>query len=160
MAKKYVKVKDRPKIVTAKELRTKIRHKKLLNAIVSGEGNLGSAMVKAGYSPATASNPKAIVETKSFQALMKEMLPDDFLMEKHKDLLQAEIKTSIRGEIVTERMDSEAVSKGLDMAYKLKGSYAPDKQVVLNLYQGKDDDEILKEIDRLEHELGIKRDRS
>ena len=54
-----------------------------------------------------------------------ERLPDDLLEEKHLALLN---KRDATGEI-----DAMAVSKGLDMAYKVKGSYAPDKNININM---------------------------
>lgn len=56
---------------------------------------------------------------------LAERLPDDLLEEKHLALLN---KIDAQGEI-----DVQAVSKGLDMAYKVKGSYAPDKNINMNL---------------------------
>lgn len=52
-------------------------------------------------------------------------LPDHLLAEKHLALLN---KTDNEGNI-----DTPAVARGLDMAYKIKGSYAPDKLINLNI---------------------------
>lgn len=52
-------------------------------------------------------------------------IPDDLLTKKHLELLN---KTDSEGNI-----DVQAVKAGLDMGYKVKGSYAPDKSVNLNL---------------------------
>lgn len=65
---------------------------------------------------------EAIAELKLSLA---ERLPDDLLNEKHIALLNA---VDEKGQ-----MDTQAVSKGLDMGYKLKGAYAPEKSVNLNL---------------------------
>lgn len=54
-----------------------------------------------------------------------ERLPDDLLATKHLALLN---KIDKEGEI-----DVQAVSKGLDLAYKVKGSYAPDRSINLNV---------------------------
>ena len=58
-------------------------------------------------------------------------IPDKLLVEKHLELLNAKkIKTTlIKGELIDteESIDSYAIGKGLDMAYKIKGSYAPEK---------------------------------
>jgi len=58
-------------------------------------------------------------------------IPDKLLVEKHLELLNAQkIKTTrIKGELVDteESIDSYAIGKGLDMAYKIKGTYAPEK---------------------------------
>lgn len=57
-----------------------------------------------------------------------EALPDDLLATKHLALLN---KLDERGEI-----DVQAVKSGLDMAYKIKGSYAPEKRTSLNVNIG------------------------
>lgn len=53
-----------------------------------------------------------------------EAIPDSLLIEKHTALLE---KTDEDGSVHV-----AAVKAGLDMAYKLKGSYAPEKQVSFN----------------------------
>lgn len=67
-------------------------------------------------------------------------IPDVLLREKHLALLN---KTDIKrtfdhttGEwidIETGQVETNAVTKGLDMAYKLKGSYAPERSASINL---------------------------
>lgn len=59
------------------------------------------------------------------QQAIADAIPDDLLTKKHLALLN---KVDKEGEI-----DVQAVSKGLDMGYKIKGSYAPEKSVNLNL---------------------------
>jgi phage terminase small subunit len=49
-------------------------------------------------------------------------IPDSLLIEKHLELLNA----TVAGE-EGERPDTQAVKAGLDMAYKIKGTYAPIK---------------------------------
>ena len=56
------------------------------------------------------------------QAMIADMLPDDLLAEKHLALLH---KLDECGEI-----DVQAVKAGLDMGYKIKGTYAPEKRDV------------------------------
>ena len=55
-----------------------------------------------------------------------EALPDDLLAERHLELLN---KRDVMGEV-----EVVAVSKGLDMAYKIKGTYAPEKQAVVHAF--------------------------
>lgn len=66
-----------------------------------------------------------------------EQIPDSLLVEKHLELLNAQkiTTTKVRGEItdVEESVDNQAISKGLDMAYKIKGIYAPDKSINVNI---------------------------
>ena len=89
-------------------------------------------MVEAGYSPVTADTPSKLTKTKAWQDLMEEYLPDSLLAKKHKELLNAKLKKTTRlandEVLVEENLDVQAVSKGLDMAYKLTGKYAPEKK--------------------------------
>ena len=45
------------------------------------------AMLEAGYPPATAKNPQQLTQSKGWQELMAEYLPDAEIAEKHKQLL-------------------------------------------------------------------------
>lgn len=56
------------------------------------------------------------------QSAIADALPDELLTRKHLALLN---KVDENGEI-----DVQAVSKGLDMGYKVKGSYAPEKKQI------------------------------
>ncbi len=90
------------------------------------------------------------------QKAIADRLPDDLLEEKHLALLnKTEKKYDEEGEIVSEEIDAQAVAKGLDMAYKVKGSYAPDRAINLNLNQTIDpkDKGIIEIRDRYEEEL-------
>lgn len=69
-----------------------------------------------------------------------EALPNDLLAEKHLELLNKKevlIRNNVTsGEIEvvpTGEIDVQAVSKGLEMAYKIKGSYAAEKSINLNI---------------------------
>lgn len=74
------------------------------------------------------------------QKAIADRIPDDLLQEKHLALLNKEevitknnVTTGEIDVIPTGQIDVQAVSKGLDMAYKLKGAYAPEKHTNLNL---------------------------
>lgn len=96
---------------------------------------LGEIMREAGYSEATSNLPQALTESNGWKELMEEYLPDKLLASKHKALLN---KMDKEGEI-----DTNAVGKALDMAYKLKGKNAPEKTIHLNIDVVSDDDLIL-----------------
>ena len=69
---------------------------------------------------------------------IQEMLPDDLLAERHLELLnKREVRiTRINGQEEKELIDSpdtQAVTRALDMAYKIKGSYAPEKRIIANI---------------------------
>lgn len=101
------------------ESTSNIRQKKVAKEVIENGGSVSAAMRKAGYSDAYASNPHKLTNTKSWQELMDEYLPDELLSQKHRELLN---KTDEDGQVET-----HAVKSGLDMGYKLKGKYAPDK---------------------------------
>lgn len=79
------------------------------------------------------------------QQAIAEMLPDDLLAEKHLALLN---KIDDKGEI-----DVQAVSKGLDMGYKIKGTYAPEKTIAANITINTVDPKAIEIAKRFEEEL-------
>lgn len=108
-----------------------IRQKKAFKLVETGR-NTGEIMVAAGYSPKTAKAPTKLTKSKGWEELMEKYLPDKLLTTKHKELLEVPVKVRHfkKGELESEieQLDSFAVSKGLDMAYKLKGKYAAEKR--------------------------------
>lgn len=68
---------------------------------------------------------------KIFQSIA-DQIPDKLLVEKHLELLRVPklTRVTVKGdEIVSEEStDVQALKAGLDMAYKLKGSYAAEKK--------------------------------
>lgn len=85
---------------------------------------------------------------------IQDEFPDGILAERHKALLY---KNELDREgNDTGQPDTQAVAKALDMAYKLKGSYAAEKKMVMNAnVEVKPTDENLEAI-RLEFEKRIK----
>ena len=96
-----------------------IKQKKAFNKIVENRGNVSKTMLEVGYAPSTAKNPMELTESKGWKELMGEYLPDEMTLRRHQEIIEA-------GE------DKDSV-KGIDMHYKLKGYYAPDKHVNLNI---------------------------
>lgn len=66
-------------------------------------------MRKVGYKKHAANKPYSLTRSKGFQQLWEQELPDDLLLKRHKFLIK--------------HRNPMAVSKGLDMAYKVKGAY-------------------------------------
>jgi len=98
----------------------KIRQKKLAVKIMENNGiSVSKAMKEVGYSDNYSKNPQTVTATKSWQQLMDEYLPDSLIAEKHNALLN---KTDDKGDI-----DANAVKSGIDLAYKVKGRFAPEK---------------------------------
>ena len=96
-----------------------LRQKKAIARVLEGAGSVSQAMREAGYPEGTAKNPQQLTRSKAWKDLMEEYLPDDVLATKHRVLLDHD--------------EGNVQTKALDMAYKLKGSYAPDKSLNVNV---------------------------
>jgi hypothetical protein len=98
-----------------------IKQKRAFKEALENGGVVSRAMKTAGYSDSVAKNPKKLTDSIGWKELMDEYLPDKLLAKRHLALLN-------KTEGKTGQPETMAVSKGLDMAYKLKGKYAPEKQ--------------------------------
>ena len=106
-------------------IKQKLAFKEVLNG-----STITSAMSKAGYADTTASTTGKLTSTKGWKELMDQHLPDSALAKKHRELLNKketirhydeESKRTVIEK--TDEIDVQAVTKGLDMAYKIKGRY-------------------------------------
>lgn len=102
-----------------------IKQKQAFKKIMENRGSVSSTMLEVGYDATTAKNPKNLTDSKGFRELMDQELPDGYLLKKHRKLLD---RLNKEGEI-----DVQAVSKGLDMAYKLGGNYSAEKHLNVNV---------------------------
>ena len=114
--------------------------------------------------------PADVVESDTFKELMAKHLPESLLTRKHealfhqkqlnyftfpKDMSDDEIishveanglqvivvRESDKGKLAFYSIDDvNAIKSALDMGYKLRGNYAPEKQVVLNAYMLPDEE--------------------
>ena len=97
-----------------------IKQQKTAKAMVEGEAtNKQSMLEKVGYSKGIAKSPSRVLESKGFLEEFDKLVPDKKLTKKHNQLL--------------EDVKSEIQIKALDLAYKVKGSYAPDKKQTVSL---------------------------
>lgn len=132
-----------------------IKQEKALDELVGNGGNITKAMLAAGYSPATANTPQKLTESKGWQELLSEYLPDLLLNERHREGLDA-IKKSPRiigrdnkgnpeYEYVSEP-DYYARHKYLETAYKIKGRMeAKQPDINLNFVVRRTEDGIILE---------------
>lgn len=162
------KAKPKPKAVKKKSPVRKPtpRQIKAANEMVANGGNMKAALKKAGYSPAVQKNPHKVTRSKTWKQLMDEYLPEDYLAEKHRELMEAnsihhyvfphgtakkdpritdaEIRSIVEsvpgcrlvyikldkflGKVAYyQSPDNKARKDALDMAFKLRGSYSPEK---------------------------------
>lgn len=64
---------------------------------------------------------------------LADMIPDELLAKRHIELLNKREYRTIEGESEDIGPETQAVSKGVELGYKLKGSFAPEKSVSLNI---------------------------
>lgn len=93
------------------------------------ETGIGTLAVKKNFDVAndkTASvMASELLDDPKVQQAIHDALPDELLAEKHLALLN---------KMTGEEIDVNAVKYGLDMAYKIKGTYAPEKKAIAHLF--------------------------
>ncbi len=82
------------------------KQKKAVDNMVENGGNVSKAMRDAGYTGATAKNPKKLTESGGFKELMEDYLPDDMLL------------NALSDDIESKKANRKAE---LELAFKLKG---------------------------------------
>lgn len=111
-------------------------------------GQMNKAMAAVGYPPSIQRVPTAVTKTKSWRALLDEHMSEDFLAKRHQELLNKREGDYIhvgrgknrRVEFLDKGPDTTAVSRGLEMAYKLRGAFVheppptPQPTNVYNLF--------------------------
>lgn len=65
------------------------KQKLVTHKLVENGGNLGKAMVDAGYSTNTAKTPQKLTESKGWKELVVEFMPEIDIVKAHKELLGA-----------------------------------------------------------------------
>lgn len=112
------------------------RHRQLFIELQKPEhkGVITHAMRAIGYTPWMAKTPTSITQSQSWRALMEEYMPQEKLAMRHKELLdKRETYPMVIGrgrkkrvELVDRGPETAAVSRGLEMAYKLRGSFVAE----------------------------------
>lgn len=121
------------------------RHRAVMETMQNNGGKITKAMIAMSYAPSTISQ-NVIEKTKSWKMLMEEHLPEDLIALRHSELINKRARRNIKnakGEIieydVDDGPDTPAVVKALELAYKLRGSFAAEKvaeskNVIYNLF--------------------------
>lgn len=110
-----------------------------------GFRSLGKAIRKTGvYSESLANHVDVLTKSKSWQLLMNEYMPEEKLAQRHSELLDkrdTDVVYSYQkagkdkkgnqkfrkvARLVDKGPETNAVSKGLELAYKLRGSFKPE----------------------------------
>lgn len=110
-----------------------VKQKLAFKKTLENNGSVSKAMREAKYAPGTAKNPKILTESKGWQELMQQHLPDNSLAKKHRQMLNKTEKIVVSdgnqsgSHIEDTGQPHSDVNKALDMAYKLKRLY-PQEQ--------------------------------
>lgn len=119
-----------------------LKQKKAFEAVGVNGGNVSQAMKTAGYSEEVSKRTDKLTKTKGWQELMEEFLPDDLLAKVHQDGLNA---TRVISAVITDKEANGGTSDFVEVpdyavrekylvdAYKLKGSFAPERSVNLDV---------------------------
>jgi hypothetical protein len=94
--------------------------------LIESSRSIGEAMVKAGYSPISATHPQQLTQSKAWPALMEKYLPDDKLAKTHKQALKATKLILSPTEPDREVPDHAIRLKAVELGYKLKHRIGPD----------------------------------
>jgi len=151
---------------------TKIRYKKIAKDIIDG-CPAKEAIVKAGYSEKTAHAPIKITKRKTFQEMLDEAMPREFVLDQHKRLYSEhrnlkqirletlddrEIEKAVAGYenvsvikktdkgytlLIINEVDPEARKEAIKLSYRLRGDFSPTKIEVKREFEDMSDDELI-----------------
>jgi hypothetical protein len=144
--KKYSKLNKNHSVATAKSI---AMQNKVLDIVQKDPTKpICEAMVAVGYSESTARNPSRYIGRENLLKAFSKAIPDKLILKAHKKLLKAKTrtKTYVKGEFRTEVVseDAFALSKGVELAYRVKGSFAPEEKElsIRTGLEAKNDDEL------------------
>jgi len=119
------------------------KQKRASELLVGNGGNVTQAMIDAGYSPETAHTPGKLTNSKGFKELVEVYIPDDKLLQKHQEALEANrqigamILIDADGEVIKkenegmiEVPDHQVRLKAVELGYKVKGKLSTDTPFV------------------------------
>lgn len=130
-----------------------IKVKKVISKMVANGGNIEKAVRESGYSAAYARSGK-ITKTKAWQEYVDEFFSDEEILKVHKELIEATKPIINKDGLVVDYIDDYSVQiRALDMAYKIKGKYKPTQIAITNPYENLTDEELTREIERIEKEM-------
>ena len=104
-----------------------VRQKLAIAKVVENQGNVSRSMREAGYPATTAKNPSNLTNSKAWHELMSEKLPDEKVLDRHSEALDALKQNEYTGEVIP---DHPIRLKAVDLAYKLKNRYQVAVQIL------------------------------
>ena len=114
----------------------KPRIKQVFEKVVGNGGNVTKAMREMKYSENTINTPQKVTETKSWELLLNEYIPESLVLETHKKAFNATKVISARtmGK-ADERTDDfidvpdwQTITKAYELGYKVRGKLESDNK--------------------------------
>lgn len=98
-----------------------IKQKQAYKGVVENHWSISKSMREAGYTKATAVNPKNLTETEGWKMLLKKYLPENELLAVHQKALHAtKLQMSYTGpDMVVEDIPTQL--KAVELGYKVTG---------------------------------------
>ena len=115
-----------------------VRQKLAASKMVENGGNMGQAMLAAGYSEAMAKNPYKLTQSKGWQEMVNEIIPDYLVLQKLAENMYAESIT--------------ASNQAIHIILKIKGKYAPEKLSFSDPYDDMSDEELNRRLAEIKRE--------
>lgn len=114
-----------------------IKQKLAVKKIIENRGNVSKSMVEVGYKKNTAHNPRNLLDSKGFQALLEKHLPESLLLKVHKEGLAATKQQGVGGMVLNVEKkefghteiavpDYAVRHKYLETGYKIRGKLNND----------------------------------
>lgn len=104
------------------------KQKKAADLLMENHGNVSKSMREAGYTEASAKNPKNLTESKGFAELRDEYLPKELVLEAHKKALTA-MRIHGTNDNFIEIEDHPVQLKAAELYYKMTGQLIDKAQI-------------------------------
>ena len=107
-----------------------LRIKKVFEQVMENHGSgIGKAMLDHGYKKSSAKNPKNVTDSKSWEMLLDKYIPEDLVLETHREAFKANKVISARTmENANEKTDDfidvpdwPTRTKAVELGYKVRG---------------------------------------
>ena len=110
-----------------------LKQKLAIAEITENHRPVSTVMKEVGYSPNTYSKPSNLTKSRAWEELVERRLPDDKLLQKHEEALDATKKTVLFDGNVVKEPDQAIRLKAVELGYKLKGKLSNVNMTQINI---------------------------
>lgn len=123
----------------------KKRIKNVFEKVVENGGiGVGKAMIDEGYSPKTAKTPQKVTDSKSWEMLMDEYIPESLIAQTHKEAFEANRTISVvSGKQASggttdfvDVPDWQTRMKATELGYKIRGKLTDKSEIKISELKG------------------------